>query len=153
MRVTESQIRELVREVLNEATVDPDDYKSRYIDKGLKGSISQAARLGLSAIPYGEAVLNIFDMINTGRGIHNQIKKSDWQSQIPGFINAIDKFMKFLNSKELNISPGEDIIVSKFNKALEDSGCSYRIYRENKSGEAGEHLALKLDDSEMEGLL
>jgi hypothetical protein len=144
MRVTESEIRELVREVLNESQVNPDDYTSRYVDKSVKGSISQAARLGLSAIPYGEAVLNIFDMIDTGRGIRNQIKKSDWQSEIPGFMNAIEDFMEFLNSKELNINPGEDIIVSKFNKALKDSGCSYRIARKTKSGEAGEHKALDL---------
>ena len=135
MKITESQIRELVREVLNESRTEHDMLAKQYA----KGSIKSFA----SAVPGLGAALELISQGFRAKGALNIDALIDLQSQIPQFMKACALFCDFLSKERFSEDQlGRDIILDLFNKALDKAGASNYMLVRSGSGEAGEHLAL-----------
>ena len=142
MRITESQIRELVREVLNESRTEHDMLAKQYA----KGSIKSFA----SAVPGLGAALELISQGFRAKGALNIDALIDLQSQIPQFMKACVLFCDMLSRHRFSEDQlGRDIIRDLFNQALKDGGASnYELVRKVR-GEAGEHG--RIDPSNMQG--
>ena len=137
MRITESQIRALVREVLNES-IEGD--RAKNIKDATKKAAGDLAGNLADSIPVVGQALQLFKQALNVKDAYKVNKLIKFQSQIPQFMEACVVFTD--NLKNYDFSEGsvsEDIIVSLFNKALSKCGASkYKLVRD-VSGEAGEH--------------
>tara|TARA_B100000427_G_C15499538_1_gene591375 strand:- start:1560 stop:1988 length:429 start_codon:yes stop_codon:yes gene_type:complete len=135
MRITESQIRALVREVLNESRTEHDMLAKQYA----KGSIKSFA----SAVPGLGAALELISQGFRAKGALNIDALIDLQSQIPQFMKACVLFCDFLSKERFSEDQlGRDIILDLFNEALRESKATNYMLVRSGSGEAGEHPAL-----------
>ena len=140
MRITESQIRALVREVLNENIEDEQRLNIKGASKRVAGDL--AGNLA-DSIPIVGQALQLFKQALNVKDAYKVNKLIKFQSQIPQFMKACVVFTDYLKNYDFSQgSINEDIIKALFNQALKNSGATnYELVRSG-SGEAGEHLAL-----------
>ena len=134
MRVTESQIRELVREVLNES------YEENLRDAKKFGG--HALDIASSAIPYADLVKSVFKIKQDVQGSLNQRELNRLQMSIYPFIEACQRFLEEVNKEQTLKHSGEDLVMTLFNKCLNDSKSNYKLSRVGDRTQAGEHPAL-----------
>ena len=94
MRITESQIRELVREVLNESETEHAQHAKEYA----LGSIKSFA----SAVPGLGAALELISQGFRAKGALNIDELIDLQSQIPQFMKACALFCDYLSKERFS---------------------------------------------------
>jgi hypothetical protein len=139
MKTSEQKLRQIIRQVILEAS-DPNDpkYFSSLSKKGL-GAVKDAF---LDVVPFGNTAQNVYDMSKKAIGLKHQSDKSKTQQELYGFIRACEKTIDALENDSHNDSIAEDIIVKYFNRFLKEEGVkNYSLHREIGT-EAGMHSAL-----------